>query len=49
MRYLLDTNAWIDVLNHPKGKTANKLGAQIPTDVALCSVVLGELLTGAIG
>jgi len=47
MKYLLDTNAWIDVLNRPKGALAVKLAGHVPTDIALCSVVLGELLVGA--
>ncbi len=47
MKYLLDTNAWIEILNHPNGKTASKLISVSPRDVLLCSVVLGELLTGA--
>jgi tRNA(fMet)-specific endonuclease VapC len=47
MKYLLDTNAWIEVLNNPKGSLAVKLAGHTPTDIALCSVVLGELLVGA--
>jgi len=47
MIYLLDTNAWIEVLNNPKGHLAAKLAAQVPRDVALCSVVLAELMVGA--
>jgi tRNA(fMet)-specific endonuclease VapC len=47
MKYLLDTNAWIEVLNNPKGSLAAKLGGHTPSDIALCSVVLGELLVGA--
>src|SRR5260370_34219283 len=47
MIYLLDTNAWIEILNHPQGHLAAKLAAHAPTDIALCSVVLGELAVGA--
>jgi tRNA(fMet)-specific endonuclease VapC len=47
MRYLLDTNAWIHVLNHPGGAVAARLALQQPADVFLCSVVLSELLLGA--
>jgi tRNA(fMet)-specific endonuclease VapC len=47
MRYLLDTNAWIELLNNPKGNLATKLASLAPSDVALCSVVLGELAVGA--
>src|SRR5438445_12801080 len=46
MRYLLDTNAWIEVLNHPNGHLASKLARHAPRDIALCSVVLAELLVG---
>lgn len=46
MKYLLDTNSWIEVLNKPNGAVATKLHAQLPADIALCSVVLGELLVG---
>ena len=46
MSYLLDTNAWIEVLNNPKGQLAAKLAAQVPRDVALCSIVLAELVVG---
>jgi tRNA(fMet)-specific endonuclease VapC len=47
MSYLLDTNAWSEVLNNPKGQLAAKLAAQTPPDIALCSVVLAELVVGA--
>jgi tRNA(fMet)-specific endonuclease VapC len=47
MKYLLDTNAWIKVLNNPKGRVAATLGSHPPPDIALCSVVLGELAVGA--
>lgn len=47
MKYLLDTNAWIAVLNKPQGTVASKLASQVPSEVALCTVVLGELLVGA--
>jgi tRNA(fMet)-specific endonuclease VapC len=47
MRFLLDTNAWIHVLNNPGGAVASRLALQQPVDVLLCSVVLSELLLGA--
>ena len=47
MRYLLDTNAWIEVLNQPTGTLATKLAGHPPTEIALCSIVLGELAVGA--
>jgi tRNA(fMet)-specific endonuclease VapC len=47
MRFLLDTNAWISVLNQPAGPVAVRLARHAPADVCLCPVVLGELLAGA--
>ena len=47
MKYLPDTNAWIGYLNKPSGPLGLKLVAQPSADIALCSVVIGELLTGA--
>ena len=49
MRYLLDTNTCVQFLRYgiasPVGR---KLAAVSPADVAICSVVLGELLFGAL-
>src|ERR1051325_1605042 len=42
MTYLLDTNAWISILNKPQGIVATRLASH-----ALYSIVLGELLVGA--
>ncbi len=47
MKYLLDTSALIEVLNTPKDPLAAKLAGHAPTDIALCSLVLGELAVGA--
>src|SRR5262249_32439381 len=47
MTYLLDTNAWIELLNRPKGKLATRLASHAPVEVALSAVALGELLAGA--
>lgn len=47
MKYLLDTNAWIELLNNPKGHLATRVASHAPNDIALCSVVLGELAVGA--
>lgn len=48
MKYLLDSNAWINSL---RGGSASKVSIRLSTtprkDVFLCSVVLGELLYGA--
>ena len=47
MKYLFDTNAWIDVLNRPTDVVATKLAGHVPSDIALCSITLSELLVGA--
>ena len=47
MRYLLDTNTCIEYLNDPDSNVARRLRQERPGDVALCSVVRGELLYGA--
>jgi tRNA(fMet)-specific endonuclease VapC len=46
MKYLLDTNAWIALLNYPSGAVAKKLQSHFPSDVATNSVVISELLVG---
>lgn len=49
MKYLLDSNTCIHYLRYgAKSPVAAKLAAINPGDVALCSVVLGELLFGAL-
>jgi tRNA(fMet)-specific endonuclease VapC len=48
MIYLLDTNAWIAYLRQSNAHLIRRLQQQKPGDVALCSVVLGELCYGAI-
>ncbi len=47
MKYLLDANAWIDSLRRPHGKVAKRVLDTPPRDIAMCTVVLGELLFGA--
>jgi len=47
VRYLLDTNTCIEYLNDAHSAVAKRLRSEAPTDVALCSVVKGELLYGA--
>lgn len=47
MRYLLDTNAVIAVLNDPSGPVARRVRSQSPRNVAVSSVVLHELYYGA--
>ena len=49
MSYLLDTNAFVDHLRQgPKSKVTARLLVAPPGTVFLCSVVLGELIFGAI-
>ena len=47
LRYLLDTNAVISMLNEPGGAVAGKLRTLAPAEVALSSVVMHELYFGA--
>lgn len=47
MRYLLDTNAWIQYLKIPSSPIAAKLAALSPADIVTCSIVRSELLHGA--
>ncbi len=47
MRYLLDTNAVIALLNDPGGPVSRKLHSLSPTDIATSAVVLHELYFGA--
>lgn len=49
MSHLLDTNSWIDHLRKgPTSKVTVRLAAAAPGSVYLCSVVLAELLYGAV-
>ena len=47
MIYLLDTNACIAYLNRPMSRIRQRLEVTPPEDVAVCSVVKGELFYGA--
>ncbi len=48
MTHLLDTNSCVDHLRRgPASNIAAKLAAVVPGSVALCSVVVAELLYGA--
>ena len=47
MRYLLDTNTWIDYLKRPGSLVEARLRQTRADDVAVCSVVCAELLHGA--
>jgi tRNA(fMet)-specific endonuclease VapC len=46
--YLLDTNAWIAYLRQNDPALIQRVQQHQPTDIHLCSVVLGELWYGAI-
>jgi len=48
VRFLLDTNACIGMLRGRTPRLAERLEAFAPEDVALCSIVVGELLFGAL-
>jgi len=49
MSYLLDTNSWINHLRHgPRSNVTAKLAGAAPGSVYLCSIVVGELLYGAL-
>lgn len=47
MRYLLDTNAVIAVLNDPGGSVSVRLRSCIPSEVGVSAVVMHELYFGA--
>lgn len=46
MIYLLDTNTCIGWLRQNQPQIVARIQAQSPTDIVLCSVVVGELLFG---
>lgn len=49
MKFLLDTNTCVHYLRHGAGSpVANRLASVGPSDAVLCSVVVGELLFGAL-
>ena len=47
MKYLLDTNAVIAVLNDPKSAVASKLKQKEPEEVGISTIVIHELYYGA--
>ncbi|WP_028312235.1 type II toxin-antitoxin system VapC family toxin [Derxia gummosa] len=47
MRYLLDTNALIAVLNDPAGAVAQRMRQHAPADIGVSAVVMHELYFGA--
>lgn len=47
MKYLLDTNAVIDILGQPRSAPSRRLRRLAPADVAVSAVVMHELYYGA--
>ena len=47
MRFLLDSNAWIALFRQKSPALIHRLRQTSPDDIALCSVVLGELWFGS--
>jgi tRNA(fMet)-specific endonuclease VapC len=47
MRFLLDTNAWIKILNQQPSPIQDRFALMSPSDIALCSTVKSELYFGA--
>ncbi len=47
MRYLLDTNAWIQYVKDPNSLIRARLSFRQPREIVTCSVIKAELLHGA--
>jgi tRNA(fMet)-specific endonuclease VapC len=47
MTYLLDSNACIGWLRQNQSKLVARIKQEGPTDIVICSVVVGELIYGA--
>ena len=47
MTYLLDSNACIGWLRQSQPKLVARIKQQHPTDIVICSVVVGKLIYGA--
>jgi tRNA(fMet)-specific endonuclease VapC len=47
MRYLLDANVIIDLLNNADSKLAKRVRRESPTDIAISAIVSHELFYGA--
>lgn len=47
MRYLLDTNVWVDFLRQRSPRVAARIRSTDPDDLSISSVVLAELRYGA--
>ena len=46
MKYLLDTNTCIGWLRLSQPRIVSRIKLEIPSDLAICSVVVGELVYG---
>ena len=49
MVYLPDTNVWIVLLKERSSRIRQHFENRLPSDIAFCSVVKAELITGALG
>jgi tRNA(fMet)-specific endonuclease VapC len=49
MVYLPDTNVWIVLLKERSSRIRQQFENRLPSDIAFCSVVKAELITGALG
>lgn len=47
MKYLLDTNAWVDYLSGRHPALVSRIQRSLPSDLALSAVVVAELRFGA--
>jgi tRNA(fMet)-specific endonuclease VapC len=47
VRFLLDSNAWVALLRQNSAPLLSRLQQHVASEIALCSVVLGELWLGA--
>jgi tRNA(fMet)-specific endonuclease VapC len=47
MAWLLDTNAWIQILKRPGGDLEQNMLSHPPEEILFCSIVKGELWHGA--
>jgi len=47
MAWLLDTNAWIQILKQPGGRLEQEVLSRPPSEIVLCSIVKAELWHGA--
>ena len=47
MRFLLDTNAWVVYLRQNQPQLVQRFSQESSDDIAMCSVVVAELLYGA--